>query len=515
MARVRDWVERDHPRWPAESPDGKGGEFREKHGGGGRGDWADRVSASLPIAGGGSVATGLEAECPVCHREVKVVGNGKLSTHNRPVARNVWSVSGGRSRRATERCPGSGRAVESGDTHQEYTTRIPRQRRGTRTPDPTRPPPRPQVEMGRPKESVAASGETAAILRMSQWMTQTGRQGPLAQNPRAAHEAELQSLQKKLQGAQTDARTARRNYEFHMDRHGREGQWSYDDVLKLEGMVRTYESQIRQRQEMVDRYPAFDPANPLAYYGHMLQLEDDTWHTYAALDALEQNYPPLLHKIAAEYLASTLRGGIWIGAKPVPELDDMRRNLRGSKPGGDWKNDPRGWAAVDGVFSDGKYMIVGHTDNTESHRETRRRLYGQTQVDASAASHEFGHLLDRAIGYANNGRYREDASEQRLFRLIYGRIKREGGSALQPHFRQSGDAGPSEVWAEGLEIWGNGGTDPSPHHRGLTRREWAALQKFRIDTSTARDLMRYYDRLFAELESGKRLPVLADPGVVM
>lgn len=475
---MRRFVEHDHPRWPRGTGD-KAGEFRDK-----TPDWADRVSTSLPIAGGGSVPTGLESRCPVCGRNLKVVGNGKLSTHNRP--RNQ---GGGR-------CAGSGQPVTPDQTHQEYTTRIPRQRSPRRTPDSTRPPASPPHPDGKPQDPVRPIDQ-GAHQRMAVWRDQAH-----AVNARwARHQAELYKLEAQAKKQQEKAD----QLQIHLDRGYQF--YTQHDRARAEEHLSTTRSQIELRRRMQAENPEFDPSNPLAYYGDMLHIEDDSIHTYVALDALEQHYPPILHRIAAEYLGGTNDGGIWIGAKPLPELDDMRRRLAGSKPGGDWKGDTRGWAAPDGVVSSGRHVAVGYSANTESHRVTRRQQYGRPDVDASAASHEFGHLLDRAIGYAEHGRYRKEASEQRLFRLIYGRVKRDAGNRLQPHFRQRGDAGPSEVWAEGLEIWGNGGTQQTsaPGYGHLTRREFAAIQKFRIEASTAKDLMAYYDRLFGELESGRRL----------
>lgn len=472
---TRRFVEHDHPRWPRGTGE-KSGEFRDK-----TPNWAHRVSASLPIAGGGSVATGLEHECPVCHRNVKVVGNGKLSTHNRP------------KRDGGGRCPGSGQVVDPTRARPEITTRI-RPPRGTRRPDNLRPPPRPPIPGGRRAQDLV--GTNPAGAQMQQWRTRPATSS-------ATHRAKQYKLEGQIVQAQNRVEALQRQ----VDR----GDWYYtqDDLTKAEDRLAQLQRDRDVEQHLADQYAGFDPTNPLAYYGDMLHIEDDSVHSYAALVALEK-YPPILHRIAAEYLGNTSDGGIWIGAKPVPELDNMRRHLAGSKPGGDWKGDPRGWAAPDGVLVAQKYMVVGYSGNTEDHRETRRRLYARPDVDASAASHEFGHLLDAAIGYAEHGRYHADASEQRLFRLIYGRVKRDAGSRLQPHFRQRGDSGPSEVWAEGVEIWGQGGSDPvaAPGFGHLTRREFAAIQKFHISAATAKDLMRYYDRLFKDLETGRRLAFL-------
>jgi len=164
---ARRFVESDHPRWPAETPDSKGGEFRDKTPGIGGGDWADRLSGRIgvrepqPAGRHGSVSTGLAEKCPVCGRQVKVVGAGKLSTHNNPDT--------------GQRCTGSGRLAlyrPPKDIQRAPTrTKLPPTKKTTRRAAASglRPPPPPQVTPGRWDEQVTGAAET----RMANWRSRT------------------------------------------------------------------------------------------------------------------------------------------------------------------------------------------------------------------------------------------------------------------------------------------------------------------------------------------------------
>jgi hypothetical protein len=478
----RDFDEHEHPRWPAGT--GEGGEFRDKAGG----NWISRLSDSIQTAaGGGSVRTGLEAYCEECHRHVKVVGNGKLSTHNK---------------RRGVRCPGSGKPAPT--THPEYTTpvraaRPPRKATGAVI---ARVPVAPAyVRYGAPKDTV---DDEYALARFQAWQGQATSMNAR----RAVHTGTAHEVQASLSNAQESLATWERGYQSLLD--------SSNHVP--ESTLEHYRNNADDAQLRVDRFqrqlvshelgffgtPEFDPGNPLAYYGDRLHITDRTWHSYAALDALEQNVPPLYHKIAAEYLGAQRDGGIWIGAQKAIDLDDLQRRLQGSRPGGDWRGDVRGWSMVDGLVSDGKVMAVGHTVNSMQHLEGRRIRYGLPNYqNSTAAVHELGHVLDRALSWAKDGRYRRDASEQRLFRLVYGKVKRDGGSALSPHFRGAG--GPAEVWAEGLEIWSAFRVLPGVTQ---TQARSAVVQKFRVSMTTAQELLGYYDRLHKDLATGARVPWL-------
>jgi hypothetical protein len=148
-------------------------------------------------------------------------------------------------------------------------------------------------------------------------------------------------------------------------------------------------------------------------------------------------------------------------------------------------------------------------------------MLGQ-KPDPSAMAHEFGHLLDYAIG---SQRSSDSVSSERLWRLVHGRVVREGGRYLSPYFKQKGDAGPEELWADAMAIWARGSDTPvlrmrpgsttdvvGPYEwedshgktRILTWRVHALSRQYDVDYSTAFEINDYFDRLHKELKSGKR-----------
>lgn len=523
---TRRWVERDHPRWPRGSGD-QSGEFRDKAPD--VGAWAHRLADSLdgPDAAGrhGSVATGLTQPCPVCGKTVKVVGAGKLSTHNYP----------GTSRR----CTGSGQPATvkpPKDIQRAPTSRVPSARiPAKKTPKnlPGRPPPPPQVAYGPPLQPVDPGRPRD---RMAEWQ----------QIRFAASDADRQA---KIHAARKDIRDWERRYETSRMQVARQlaqeargvptWQHVYIPADEAEQFLMDAEShqdvalnrrRLAARELDLERLlgntplagEEFNPQKPLHYYGDLLHIEDDSWHVYEALDELEQQVPPIFHKVVAEFMRDQQRSvpssGLYIGStQSVRDLDDLRRKIT-HPPKGDWAKGATmaTWDEVDGVVSHDSILAVVHTPNAESHRRSRRTALdraqlGGTRSTGSAMLHEFGHVLDHALGFYEN-RYRtttSDASEQRRFRLLYAEAKRRAW--LSPHFTQKGDAGAREFWADTFYTWA-AVPDPvsaSAHGAGRpTTRDLYMAEHYRMPVPLAMKIVDYFDRLEKEVTTGKRLPAI-------
>ena len=537
---ARRFVESDHPRWPAETPDSKGGEFRDKTPDIGGGDWADRLSGRIgvrepqPAGRHGSVSTGLAEKCPVCGRQVKVVGAGKLSTHNNPDT--------------GQRCTGSGRLAlyrPPKDIQRAPTrTKLPPTKKTTRRAAASglRPPPPPQVTPGRWDEQVTGAAET----RMANWRSRTmHRQADGSMyhpNTAATRIAQIQQLHDDIQTEQRNlegrrnramydaARTAlglrhwealppgaEKSYEAAADRH--------PQVVASEAALRALQAQLDSAESMLLHDRPFDPTNPLAYYGSMLHIESNDWFAYGVLDQLEQRVPPAFHRAVAEWLAFQGRhnnsAGIWVGsAQSIRDLDNLKRQI--TKPPRGWgkKATMATWDQVDGVVAGSAVYAVVHTDNSEAHLRSRRRyreMSNQPQELAvgDAGLHEFGHVLDAAMGFFNTNRaYRwDDASAQRKWRLIHGKVKRESRT-LSPYYRQSGDAGPEEFWADAFFTWASADPDVDPidkdvvypRRRTVTQQDRLLAETYGTSLILAQEISDYFNTLHKDLVSGRRLP---------
>lgn len=570
MGRRRRWDEDEHPRWPRGSGD-KSGEFRDKNGG----DWAERLGDTLPAGRYGSIATGQTAQCPVCGRTVKVVGTqGKLSTHN--------SGPG-------VRCGGSGQVVsgaelKAGGVVARRAAKKPKNPE-IKAPEPPKVKVgasqapindvRAQHRMARWREGASRPGRRDVVLtrrqieiQQAEQMVQSRRYG-MDYNRQDAIRAMRQQME--LLGYDPDRMQDRVDYGWN-DELDRRLQ-PYQAALRLdEAYLRALRAggdtlhfpradQHWTAEQLDEPMPGalaaagsrelaqtYDPAHPLDIYGDMLHIEDDTWFTYQALDTLEQKIPPVYHEVVAAYLASRRgrhrapdRAGIYVsGRKRIPDLDDLG-HLRQQRPRG-WAKD-KTWADPDGaVTGDGEVLAVAWSENVSLW--SAQRTYGvtpgnaanvpgnplaDTDVDPSAMDHEFGHLLDFALrgtgGAADPARSPQRVSAERLWRLVHGRVKREAGRYLNPYFKQSGDAGPQELWADAFGLWamttGDQATlDGAPHFvlvedrkspDGLGRRavSWRArafATEYDIPFAVAFEIEDYFDRLLREVQSGKRKP---------
>jgi hypothetical protein len=278
-----------------------------------------------------------------------------------------------------------------------------------------------------------------------------------------------------------------------------------NDVLDLPDQTAPIQSQAIE----------FDPARPLAVYGDMLHA-DNSWLSYVALDSLEQRVPPAYHQAMAQYLADN-GGGIWLGVAKLPDQDNLG-NLRGEKPRG-WHKGAT-WDDVDGVVSDGKKMAVSYTSNTRSSNLKSQRVRGLLDLpdelyDPSATMHEFGHLADHALGQKGKFSFQEPASSQRLWRLVHGRVKKYGGSGLNPYFRQGGDAGPEELWADAFGTYHRYDPDPLDDFDvkfaggyGYTKRTKAIAHTYDVTWDVAHEIETYFERHLKDVETGRRRPAM-------
>lgn len=532
---MRRFNEHEHPRWPKGTGD-KAGEFRDK-----TPDWAVRVSEALPAGRYGSVATGITKECPFCGRQVKVVGSGRLSTHNK--SKGV-------------RCPGSG--ITAG--HIPLTDRIPGQRRppsgDTRRRPPSSgarktagrygPPPPPDVNYGPP---LGYLHHREARERMDRWRGQaTGETSAARAAKIAATRQNIKSWQESLKSARQDAKWAMAREEagvgpgeywrtegVYPNRIPDEEADAADPQGRIQAALRGLHGQEAALAELqaTDHPRPFDPTNPLDYYGGQLHIENDDWHTYEVLDELEQRVPAVFHRVVAEYLSDQLRydrsAGIYISSGKILDLDDLRRKI--TKPPRGWSDATMAtWDSVDGVVQNKAVLAVSYSSNTSSHKNSRARSLSVTgnmadRVGGSAGLHEFGHMLDAALGYKKNT-YRPGsrpasmvASEQRRWRLIHGKVKRESRS-LSPYFRQKGDAGPEEFWADAFFSWaavpptvtdvaGSGQTfTPAGRGRPVTRQDEFISVQYGLSMETAMEISDYFTTLHKQVESGTRLPTI-------
>lgn len=202
-----------------------------------------------------------------------------------------------------------------------------------------------------------------------------------------------------------------------------------------------------------------DRSRPLAVYGDMLHAQDYSQTSHRSLMDLS-TIPAEVHAIVAAEAAKTraklaarrakgeeVHGepGIYVGSTGVPDLDHLD-HLKEDGEG------PRGWHEgatyddVNGLFQPGTFTVaIGHTANADGKGH-------------SAAEHELGHALDHAIAARRSallelGVDPRGESYSARWRALHTRVVDNAQVRLSPYFRQEGDAGPQELWAEAFAEW--------------------------------------------------------------
>lgn len=154
-----------------------------------------------------------------------------------------------------------------------------------------------------------------------------------------------------------------------------------------------------------------------AIYGDRLKILGNGPVTEQHLRDLEL-LPDSYHKKLAEYFNGKSEGGLYVLDGPVT---DVLTHLRGVRP--------RGWP-------EGKTWedVPGATETT-----THRVIIGGPQPRTNTALHETGHAFDHAIG---------DMSHSPKFKELYDKM-----GTMRPYFRQPGNAGHEETFAEMFSTW--------------------------------------------------------------
>ncbi len=120
----------------------------------------------------------------------------------------------------------------------------------------------------------------------------------------------------------------------------------------------------------------------------------------------------------------------------VPSL--ATEQPRGWAPG-------RSWADVPGAYNPGsREVIIATRESASGGREVPP--FGAKHGSVSLVAHEAGHAVDHARGYPS----RENADFQRAYQSDLR------GAQLLPYYTQTGDAGPSEAYAESLALFLSG-----------------------------------------------------------
>lgn len=406
------------------------------------------------------------------------------------------------------------------------------------------PPPKVNVVIRSFKDRI---DDPAAIARFKAWETDMAKPGRIEQAETRrefeirAYEKRLRSVEVGLKNLEFNVKQIYRNsalsdaeYQDAMDRETAGQRSEIAGIQKILAGLRDPNQHTVNYMSGLDephrgtarRLPAIppNPDRPLAIYGDMLNAVDDTWHTYVALDALEQRVPSVLHQKVATHMAGARNGGIFVGAVPTPDLDDLQ-DLRNQEPRG-WGHGHT-WQEVDGVHRGGSDRVVGvgFTANTVSgiakargHHNMEGSPLSGSIVDGTVTLHEFGHALSDALTTSDGRR----ASEDPDYRRLHAAVVKQAGSRLNPYFRQetNGDpsAGAEEFFAEAFGIWARFDGTPLVDRFGnpipakditqpgypeisggpVTWQEKMIQYEFGVDIKLARRLSKYFYQVLQE-----------------
>jgi len=173
--------------------------------------------------------------------------------------------------------------------------------------------------------------------------------------------------------------------------------------------------------------PAFNPQNPLEFYGKAVDIADDSEVARIHLTDLEM-FDPKAHATLRDHFARTPGGGFYVGDKAMPKLDNQG-HLAGVKPRG-WA-DGQTWDNVPGGY-DPNAKVCACGGGGKSHGST------------SLALHEASHALDDAL----TRKFGMRASETSEWRDAYYAI--HAVADMNPYFTYGGnqDGFLSEGFAE-------------------------------------------------------------------
>jgi hypothetical protein len=248
---------------------------------------------------------------------------------------------------------------------------------------------------------------------------------------------------------------------------------------------------------------------PLSVYGDLLHIEDDDQATYRHLADLE-SVPAELHALVARAMFQARErwqdrtvgqsAGVWVGSRPTPDLDDMQ-DLAAVRPRG-WE-DGKTWSDVDGAYRANTRTMVAGASSASQHRGE----HGQP------ALHEFGHALDHAVGtllQQDDPNFPDRAASDPEWRKVHAQVV-NAAPDINPYFKQAGQAGPVEMWAEAFGEWARARakarqsdffTDTLDDGREFlaNRAERALSRQFRItDPDAERALNQYFEALMTRL----------------
>lgn len=193
--------------------------------------------------------------------------------------------------------------------------------------------------------------------------------------------------------------------------------------------------------------PDFDPADPLAFYGNLLEIGVESDKIARELRNLEQHVPHELHEALRDRMLRTPGAGIYIGDQNVTDLDDLG-HLKGQRT-----SDGRIWdnSTIGGLYDRGAGVLAVSED------AWARTLAGTSIESTTTGLHEFGHAIDNAFA-ARLGRTHDFVSDDPEFRGIYEHLHDEARQ-LKPYFstrqgqHRDADVGRNEFFAESFSTW--------------------------------------------------------------
>jgi len=162
--------------------------------------------------------------------------------------------------------------------------------------------------------------------------------------------------------------------------------------------------------------PAFNPQNPLEFYGKAVDIADDSEVARIHLTDLEM-FDSKAHATLREHFARTPGGGFYVGDKAMPKLDNQG-HLAGVKPRG-WA-DGQTWDNVPGGY-DPNAKVCACGGGGKGHGAT------------SLALHEGAHALDHALVKKFGARASDTKEWQDAFYAMHG------SANMNPYFTYDGN----------------------------------------------------------------------------